>query len=266
MKARRCIQVAFGVFLIGVSTCAKADDMDDAAAAYRNKDYANALRLVLPLADRGDAKAECLLGTMYQYGSGVPKDVAESLRLIEASANQDYPRCEDKLGVMFQAGINGVSKDDDAALAWLRKAADQGYALGEADLGFYYQLKGAHADYAQALAWSRKAADQDSAFGEGVLGSLYEFGHGVPQDDAEAARWYRKSADHGDPVSQMSVGAMYATGRGVPQDFVEAYKWLCLSAALDEKFAGKKRNALAGVMTPEQIVQAQKLVKEWLKK
>jgi TPR repeat protein len=42
--------------------------------AYDKKDYASALRLLLPLADHGDTIAEYYLGRMYSRGQGVPQD------------------------------------------------------------------------------------------------------------------------------------------------------------------------------------------------
>jgi uncharacterized protein len=52
-------------------------------------------------------------------------------------------------------------------------------------------------DYAEAVRWFRKAADQGDADGQGNIGWLYEYGRGVAQDYAEAMRWYRKAADQG---------------------------------------------------------------------
>jgi TPR repeat protein len=43
-------------------------------------------------------------------------------------------------------------------------------------------------DYAEAVKWFRKAADQGSANGQHNLGTMYQFGQGVRQDNAEAAK------------------------------------------------------------------------------
>jgi hypothetical protein len=44
---------------------------EDAVATYKRGDYATALRLLGPLADQGNARAQLLLGTMYDQGLGV---------------------------------------------------------------------------------------------------------------------------------------------------------------------------------------------------
>ncbi len=47
-------------------------------------------------------------------------------------------------------------------------------------------------DAEAAARWYRKAADQGHASAQFNLGSMYERGRGVPQDDAAALKWYRR--------------------------------------------------------------------------
>jgi TPR repeat protein len=60
-------------------------------------------------------------------------------------------------------------------------------------------------DYAEAAQWYRKAADQGNAEAQGNLGSLYEDGRGVPKDYAEATKWYHKAADQGNQHAQIAL-------------------------------------------------------------
>ena len=62
----------------------------------------------------------------------------------------------------------------------------------------YEQGHGVPQDYAEAVKWYRKAADQGDAFAQYNLGVMYDNGEGVPQDQAEAVKWYRKAAEQGD--------------------------------------------------------------------
>ena len=55
-----------------------AEDFADSVTAYERQDYATALRLLLPLADQGDASAQNNLGLMYDYGHGVPQDYVQA--------------------------------------------------------------------------------------------------------------------------------------------------------------------------------------------
>jgi uncharacterized protein len=92
---------------------------------------------------------------------------------------------------------------------------------------------------------------------------MYTHGQGVPQDDAEGVKWFRLAADQGNASSQFILGLMYAQGRGVPQDNVSAHMWLNLAAASGKQDAAEQREAVAQLMTPAQIAEAQKLAREW---
>ena len=83
----------------------------------------------------------------------------------------------------------------------------------------------AEAKAKEAVKWSRKAAEQGDAEAQFNLGIMYHNGQGVPQDHAEAARWYRKAAEQGDADAQFNLGLMYHNGQGVPQDHAEAARW-----------------------------------------
>ena len=46
----------------------------DAVDAYKRKDYGTAYKLIVPLAEQGDAEAQYIMGLMYDKGKGVPQD------------------------------------------------------------------------------------------------------------------------------------------------------------------------------------------------
>ena len=52
-------------------------------------------------------------------------------------------------------------------------------------------------DDAAAVKWYRKAADQGLAKAQHNLGVAYSRGLGIAKDDAEAVKWYSKAADQG---------------------------------------------------------------------
>lgn len=73
-------------------------------------------------------------------------------------------------------------------------------------------------DHAEAVKWYRKAAEQGEAVAQSNLGMMYDQGRGVPQDYAEAIRWYSKAADQGVANAQNNLGVMYRYGQGVTQE------------------------------------------------
>ena len=52
-------------------------------------------------------------------------------------------------------------------------------------------------DYTEAVRWYRKAADQGNAFAQNNLGVMYDNGNGVAQDYVQAHMWYNLAAEQG---------------------------------------------------------------------
>jgi TPR repeat protein len=105
------------------------------------------------------------------------------------------------------------------------------------------------------MRWYRKAADQGNAEAQYNLGVMYANGQGVPRDDAEAARWYCAAADQSKPEAQFNLGVAYANGQGVPHDDVQAYKWFNLAASRlsgeTRDLAVKNRDIVAAKVTDD---------------
>jgi uncharacterized protein len=68
----------------------------------------------------------------------------------------------------------GVPQDCTGAAKWYRKAADQGFALAQYNLGVMFDKgRGVFQDYAEALKWCRKAAHQNLSEAQYNLGISY---------------------------------------------------------------------------------------------
>lgn len=123
-------------------------------------------------------------------------------------------------------------------------------------------------DYREALRRARPLAEQGSPKEQSILGVMYENGRGVPQDPVEAVRWFRKAAEQGHAQARINVGMTYFKGMGVPQDYVQAHLWFNVAAATatddaTHNLAVTNREAVAAVMTPAQVADAQNLAREW---
>ena len=233
-RACSCLTVAVAAvaILMLLPGLAVAGPLEDADAAYKRGDFAEALRLLRPLAEQGVATAQDNLGLLYAQGKGVPQDYSEAAK-------------------------------------WFRLAAEQGNAQAQFNLGLKYDNgQGVPQDYAEAAKWFRLAAEQGLAEAQFNLGVRYSKGQGVPQDYAAAVKWYRLAAEQGDANAQHNLGAMYSHGQGVPQDYVQAYMWLNLAASRyppseRRDNAVASRAWLARHMTPNQVAEAQRLAREW---
>jgi TPR repeat protein len=159
--------------------------------------------------------------------------------------------------------------DTAQAVEWFRKAAAQGYAPAEFQMGQLYDFGLVVAqDDAAALAWYRKSAEHGSAPGQRVLGNFYRKGRGVPADAAEALRWYRRGAEGDDIQAQYRLAEMYFHGTDVPRDYASAYIWYTLAADQAPLVDNRKgllelRNTAAVRMSPEELANARRRVAAW---
>jgi uncharacterized protein len=60
------------------------------------------------------------------------------------------------------------------------------------------------------------------------------------------------------------LGLIYSTGQGCDVDVVAAHKWFNLAAVKGISAARESRNDIAGTMTRDQLVKAQREAREWL--
>jgi TPR repeat protein len=172
------------------------------------------------LSARGDPEAQYKLALLYiNQNSSDNRD--KIIELLQESAAKSYPLAQYMLGKIFAEGLFDISKNDQEALAWFRKAADQEHIEAKHSLGWMYEhgrgfIHGEEADK-EAMAWYRKAADQGHINAQYNLGLIYANGRGGVQGeeaDKEAIVWYRKAAVQGHVNAQYNLGLMYANGRG----------------------------------------------------
>jgi TPR repeat protein len=141
------------------------------------------------------------------------------------------------LGLAYYQGLGVPKADYKRAMDCWRKAAQQGNAEAQNNLGQVYESgNGIEQDYSQAAHWYRKAAARGHVTSLFNLGVMYELGHGVPQDLVQAAALYQRAADRGYAPAQFNLGIMYELGEGVPQDYEQAAIWYreAVECGLDE--------------------------------
>lgn len=166
-----------------------AADLESARRAYDVKDYAAAVKQYTVLAEEGNPDAQLVLGKMYMIGQGVPKD-------------------------------------SDHALQWLKAAAVQ----GNADAQFF-------------------------------VGSMYL----LPRKDiVEGMKWLQFSAEQGMQDAQYLLGKAYLQGgKQVPRDPVQGGMWLQLAAKGNKQFYQDELRSAERQMTSDQVAKAKALAEEW---
>lgn len=168
-----------------------AGPVDDAAAHIKAKRYNEARALLEPLAQRGDAMAMGHLARLYSRGWGVTEDKDRAMQLARAAADGGSPEGANILGLAaLDAGRN------EEGLRYLRKAADQGYARAQVNLGYWY--RDVKRNYSEAALWFRKAAEANDAGGMAELASTYAAKESGFRDLNTAVTWMRKAAALGE--------------------------------------------------------------------
>ena len=124
------------------------------------------------------------------------------------------PEAQFNLGEKYRNGSKGIPKDHAKAFYWIRKAADQGYALAQATLGYLYQNGyGTDKDPEKAFYLSN-SAERGVTWAQNALGDCYYFGEGVTQDFKTAVEWYRKAAERNLPDAYYNLGWCYERAKG----------------------------------------------------
>lgn len=150
--------------------------MESGLAAYYGARYSEALQLLRPLAEAGNARAQFRLAVMYATGKGVEASPQHTREWLTKSAQK------------------------------IRAAAAQGDAWAQADLGAMYESGWlVKKDYEAAANWYQRAAIQGDIEAQTRLGLLYGQGLGVEQDQSKFKQWLRRAAEQGHQIAKQEL-------------------------------------------------------------
>ena len=110
------------LFFFSSSSVVVADDLKKAEIAFEEEEYKTAYKLLLPLAEQGNAKAQSKLGDMYFQGKGVHQDYVLAhmwFNLAAASGDKDAIKGRTKVQKRMVPSI--VVKAQEMARNWKPK-------------------------------------------------------------------------------------------------------------------------------------------------
>jgi TPR repeat protein len=110
-----CAGIVLGAGAIAAAEAASVQDGN-------RSDYVTAASRIIPLAQRGDAHAQAMLGFMYANGRGVPQSYDVAVDWYLQAAEQGDPTGQYLLGLMYDKGF-GVTANVIFAYKWLNLAA-----------------------------------------------------------------------------------------------------------------------------------------------
>jgi hypothetical protein len=156
---RLALCVALLALLLPWPQSASAQDFAEGMRAHLEKHYAQSRRLFQALAEKGDTRAQFMMGTIYEQGLGVPKDLPSAARWYRLAAEGGSASAQYNLGIFYQFG-KSVPQDPAEAARWLHMAADQGHGRAQNNLStFYFMGVGVERDPVEAWKWLTLSAE-----------------------------------------------------------------------------------------------------------
>ncbi len=251
----------------------------EARRLFEAANFADALPLLLPLADAGDIDAQCMVGKILAEGrGGVTPDLVEGskwLDLCGRDPRQDADLKDDEaadildrlirevgwdvvgegkyLGFQWQqAFLNSLHDEPGSAAERVLRdlptlSPTEAFELG-ADLnnGRSYPI-----DYAKAFDAFRHAADGGLTEAIFNVGLSYYVGKGVKPDPFEARRWLDRAADAGYAEAAFMLGVMAVRGHGMEANVGTALAYLDRADKLGHPQASMLREAVAAGVVPK---------------
>jgi len=181
-------------------------------------------RALLAQAKRSDPEAEWEVADRYGDGcknhSGmilVKRSPKKAARWFRRAAEHGLAPAQNTLGVLLSNG-DGIRKNVDEALSWLRRAFRAGDACAAQNIAITYRQIG---DLRTAVKWFRKSADAGDGDALIQLGIHYYWGKGVRKNPKTAVRCFRIAtkakniSEAGRDDAFFLLGVAYSEGEGV---------------------------------------------------
>jgi TPR repeat protein len=195
--------------------------------------------LIAPLARHAETRSEAQGSKADGMRAWRRGDHEAAMNVLGPFADAGEPDAQNAVGEMLLQGNTGVPRNEAAAAAWFRKAAFQGYARAQVNLGTILER---HANIAgtagirafgnagnagkeEAARWYRRAAIQGFAPGQHHLARLYETGEGVMRNIGLAVFWYTKAVNRNYAPSQFAMGLLRHDGIGLSRNLADARRW-----------------------------------------
>ncbi len=159
--------------------------MQQALQAFQEKDYKKALDMLTVEAEAGNAKAQFLLGEMYEMGFGVEQDYEKAIAYYANAAWKNKGAAIFALARMQELGLGLEQNIRQAALGYL-EAAKLGHANAQHNLAVMYTHgNGIYLSYSNAYMWFCRAAAQGMKESAQAMTALEEV---LSQEEIQAAK------------------------------------------------------------------------------
>ncbi len=182
------------------------------------KDMKQAFKWCQQAADHGLARAEALLGALYN----IDKNLKAAFEWYQKAAKQGDAAAQYALGLYYENGISGiVTKNINTAIHWYTLSAKQKLdpaqdALFRRADDYFRGYNGLPEDRTQTAKLFEILAQQNHSDAQFRLGNCYLHGWGKLQDKQKAAYWWQQAANQGHANAQHNLGYYYQESENIP--------------------------------------------------
>ena len=262
-------------------------------------DMDKGIALLQRSADSGYFRSQWALAVLYQVGYRTIKpDKDLSDKYGKLLSDQTSVEAAYEIGLLYmvsdeknyspgknkyQGRLLSYQETNEIAREWFEKAATQSdstctYKKGgmcQADslyqLGLMYRDgRGTVRNAQKAFGYFKRSAELGHFRSMEPLAWAYLQGSGVVRDYGEGLKWLLAAANQNEsssnsPVHRLrnAVGDAYEKGIGTGKDLVLAYAWYNVAAAGGNPDAQNNATRLEGILTPDQVKDAQTLSRNW---
>lgn len=215
------------------------DPLEEGILSFEEKKLERAYELLMPLALKGNAKAQSYIGQFFLYDqsnhvvtSPVNVNIETAVTWLQKSQAQGEPSAMYHLGQLYRSCRETYCSQDEA-LRWFEKAANLDHAPSQYELGLhYYNVPFLPESTEKSLYWLTQAADGGSYQAKIFLGKVY-LGSAISDPNYAKAYTYLAevvSSQNVKPINtdtseaKYLLGKMYADGLGLPKDAVKAFE------------------------------------------
>jgi TPR repeat protein len=105
----------------------KMSILEDGVHAFKAKDFAKTLEVLKPLAEEGDAEAQCIVATIYHLGLGTDQDCVQAIKWYTKSAEQGYAVAANNLAGIYWIGDCNVDINREKATRLYQLSNELGF-------------------------------------------------------------------------------------------------------------------------------------------
>ncbi len=154
------------------------------------KNYKQAFDLYMKASKKGHPEATYNLGVMYEKGLHITPDLIVAGNYYQRAAELGLQVSKNYLSGLHDFCMQDTTIDLQQAQACMI-SAPAGYVESQRYVGsFFHSGTFVKQDYTKAIAWSKKAAEQGDIQSQILLATSYQLGNGVPRSEVESYAWF----------------------------------------------------------------------------